>query len=84
MSLRPGVNGGSPATTEVVPRLLRRQEAARYLGISVAQLDVLRAMGEIHPLAVPSRLGGSIRKPLFDRQDLDGVIDRWKVNRESR
>lgn len=65
----------------VVPRLLRRAEAAVYLGISIAMLDSLRSRGEIAaPVPMPGRKDEPIRTPLFDRQDLDAAIEKWKAN----
>jgi hypothetical protein len=61
------------------PRLLRRESAARYLGISVQQLDVLRASAEIDVVRMPGRLGVAVRTPLFDIQDLDRAVERWKL-----
>ena len=61
----------------VGPRLLRRREAAQYLSVSVAQVDQLRAMGEIEVVRMPSRNGGAIRTPLFDQVILDAAIERW-------
>jgi hypothetical protein len=60
-------------------RLLRRLEAASYLGVSTAQLDLLRAMGELMAIAMPGRRGEPIRTPLYDRLDLDAAIARWKT-----
>jgi len=64
----------------ISPRLLRRAQAATYLGISPAQLDLLRARGEIRPVPVPSDRSpnGQSRIPLYDRLDLDAAINRWK------
>lgn len=64
----------------IVPRLLRRSQAAQYVGVSLAQLDVLRAMGELAPVPMPGRLGRTIRIPLYDRFDLDAAVSRWKAN----
>lgn len=54
-----------------MPRLLRRREAAAYLNLSPAALDVLRARGEVVAVRVPSlrRDGESLRVPLFDLRD---------------
>jgi hypothetical protein len=60
------------------PRLFRREQAAHYLGISVAQLDQLRAAGEIAVVPMPGRLGRATRTPLFDRHDLDRLVEQWK------
>jgi hypothetical protein len=67
-------------TSDIVPRLLRRCEAARYLNLSPAALDLLRARGDVVPVRVPAlrRNGEALRIPLFDLQDLDALIDKWK------
>lgn len=65
---------------DVSPRLLRRSEAARYLGISTAQLDVLRLQGQIAVVRMPGRNGEPIRIPLYDRLALDRAIERWEAN----
>lgn len=62
-------------------RLLDRTAAATYLSVSVAQVDVLRAMGEIRPVPMPGRNGDAIRTPLYDKADLDRAIERWKTAR---
>lgn len=73
------LRAGEPTAAPVRPRLLRRAEAAAYLGVSLAQLDHLRLAGEVRPVPMPSRLGGQIRTPLYDRADLDTAITRWKA-----
>lgn len=60
-------------------RLLDRHAAAVYLSVSVAQVDVLRAMGELRPVPMPGRNGEPLRVPLYDRADLDRAIERWKA-----
>ena len=60
-----------------VARLLSRSQAALYLGVSTAHLDLLRAMGEIGPVPMPGRKGRAIRTPLYDRLALDAAVDRW-------
>lgn len=72
------LTGRTPLALE--PRLLRRAEAALYLGLSTAVLDALRARGDIRAVAVPStrHLGETLRTPLFDKRDLDSLIDHWK------
>lgn len=64
-----------------MPRLLRRREAAAYLGLSAAQFDNIRIRGDINNVPVPSdrALAGVCRIPLFDIRDLDAAIDRWKA-----
>ena len=64
-----------------MPRLLRRREAAAYLGLSSAQLDLIRARGDVRAVAIPSDRSptGTLRVPLFDVRDLDAAIERWKA-----
>jgi len=64
----------------VIPRLLRRTEAAGYLGLSPSAFDLLRHRGEITAVPVPSDRSpdGWSRTPLFDREDLDRAVERWK------
>lgn len=63
----------------VRPRLLRRSDAAAYLAISVATLDEYRLQGLIRAVPLPAaRNGGQLRTPVFDRHDLDCLIDRLK------
>jgi hypothetical protein len=71
-----------PARPLVVPRLLRRTEAAAYLNLSPAQFDLLRNRGEFSPVPVPSdrNPSGVSRVPVFDVRDLDAAIERWKVS----
>jgi hypothetical protein len=50
----------------------------------VAFLDVLRARGAITCVPVPATRGtGTSRNPLFDVNDLDAVIDKWKARQEA-
>lgn len=76
MSRKLQADPGSSAV-DIVPRLLCRRDAARYLAVSTAQVDVLRAMGEIVPVPMPGRRGEPIRVPLYDRLTLDEAVDRW-------
>jgi hypothetical protein len=48
--------------------------------LSPAQLDLLRARGDVRPVAVPSDRNptGTLRVPLYDVRDLDMLIDEWK------
>ena len=56
-------------------KLLTRDEAAEYLGISLRTLDRLRAEGKTSFV----RLGGKIA---YLREDLDAYIDRCRVEAE--
>jgi len=65
----------------VTARLLNVTETRHYLGdISDATIRRLVARGELRPVRLPSvkREGESGRRLLFDRDDLDAVIDGWK------
>jgi hypothetical protein len=65
-------------------RLLRREVAAAYLGVSPSQLDLLRQQGEVMPVAVPSDRSPSgvmVQLVAYDRLDLDRAIERWKAQR---
>jgi hypothetical protein len=67
-------------TASIVPRLFDRRTAAAYLSVSVPTLDALRAQGVIVAVPVPAahRPGERLRVPLFDRHDLDQLVERWK------
>ena len=73
-----------PTRSLIVPRLLRRTMAAAYLSISPSQFDLLRRTGEIRPVPVPSdrsKTGVMEGAILFDKHDLDALIERWKEGR---
>jgi hypothetical protein len=60
------------------PRLLDLEAAARYLGVSPWTLRELEWKGVLRRVRVPLPDGGELRKLLFDRVDLDRLIDAWK------
>jgi excisionase family DNA binding protein len=60
-------------STPFAPRLLKTQQAARYLGISAWKLRNLVQSGEI--AYIP---GDGTTPWLFDKQDLDSWIERRK------
>jgi hypothetical protein len=65
----------------IAPRLLGRRPSAAYLGQSLPAFDGLRAAGEIPaPIPVPSSRNPSrvSRVPVWDIEDLDLCIARWK------
>lgn len=66
----------APLTIE--PRLLDLEAAALYLGVSSWTVRDLEAAGTLRRVRVPLPNGGELRKLLFDRQDLDLLIERWK------
>lgn len=63
---------------KVEPRLLRRQQAARYLDISGSAFDGLVKQGVLPP---PKRLH-SFR--VWDRDDLDSLADRLPYDGEDK
>lgn len=68
----------SNATT---PRLLDVNQAAAYLGISTWTLREMVADKLVHPVRMPStrRQGEVSRRLLFDRADLDALVEAWKA-----
>ncbi len=63
---------------EVPPRLLSLEDAARYLGVSPWTVRELEWSGVLPRVRIPLGNGKELRKLLFDRADLDRLIDRWK------
>ena len=69
-------------TEAVGPRLLDVAGTKAYLGgVSDRTVRGLVASGELVPVRLPStrRYGESSRRLLFDRADLDRLIDKWKA-----
>ena len=62
----------------LVPRLLDLQGAAIYLSVSDWTVRDLVAAGTLSRVRIPLANQGELRKLLFDRADLDGLIERWK------
>jgi excisionase family DNA binding protein len=58
---------------------LELQEAARYLGVSPWTVRDLEAAGTIKRVRVPLAGGRELRKLLFDKSELDRLIDVWKA-----
>jgi hypothetical protein len=81
--LTPQPHSTSPSSlagSGIVPRLLRRSDAAQYLAVSAPTFDSYRAQGYIRQVLMPDTRGaGRLRTPLFDRADFDAFIDRMKV-----
>jgi hypothetical protein len=65
----------SDATSTALPRLLGVEAAGRYLGVSTWTVRDLVAGRQLHPvrLALPS--GKAVRRLLFDRVQLDLLIE---------
>lgn len=62
----------------VVPRLLDLHVSARYLGLSQWTVRTLEQQGILKRVRVPLPNHGELRKLLFDRTDLDRLVDSWK------
>jgi hypothetical protein len=61
------------------PRLLDLGTTASYLGLSTWTVRDLEAAGTLKRVRVPGAGGGDLRKLLFDRQDLDQLVEAWKT-----
>ncbi len=66
------------AGAPLVPRLLDLEDTARYLGVSSWSVRDLEWKGIISRVRIPLGNGKELRKLLFDREDLDRLIERWK------
>ncbi len=77
-----GVNDGDPGGALAVqasePRLLSLDDAARYLGLSAWTVRDLEAAGVLKRVRIPLPNGGELRRLLYDREDLDRMIEAWK------
>ena len=70
----------APYTTalSVAPRLLDLHGTAVYLSLSPWTIRGLEASGILHRVRVPLSNRGDLRRILFDRDDLDRLIESWK------
>lgn len=66
------------ASDPILPRLLDLARTASYLGVSHWTVRDLEAAGILPRVRVPLPNRGELRKLLFDREDLDRLIDVWK------
>ncbi len=69
----------SPPVVPLPARLLELDAAAIYLGISPWTVRDLEAAGTIKRVRVPLPHGRELRKLLFDKTDLDRLIEAWKT-----
>jgi hypothetical protein len=69
----------APASRPLEARLLDLAQTAQYLGISVWTVRDLEANGTLQRVAIPVAAGRDLRKLLFDRTDLDRLVDAWKA-----
>lgn len=60
-------------------RLLDLHQAAQYLGVSPWTVRELETCGVIPRVVIPLPNGRELRKLLFDRADLDRLIESWKL-----
>jgi hypothetical protein len=60
------------------PRLFDLEDAATYLGLSPWTVRELEAKQVLPRVRIPLPGGGELRKLLFDRADLDRLIEAWK------
>jgi excisionase family DNA binding protein len=68
----------SPSCAPPGPRLLTRQQAADYLNLSSDMLDRLTQQGELP--RVQLLLGNrNVRKVLYDRADLDRLVELSRI-----
>jgi hypothetical protein len=70
--------GGVPALCPVTPRLLNVDGTAEYLAVSTWTVRDLEAGGHLPRVRLPLPGGKDIRKLLYDRADLDRLIERSK------
>ncbi len=68
----------SIAVTPLAPRLLNLHSTASYLGLSQWTVRDLEAGGVLQRVRLPLPNHGELRKLLFDRADLDRLIESWK------
>jgi hypothetical protein len=61
----------------VYPRLLDLHAASAYLGLRERKVRELASRGILPRVRIPL-VAGEIRKLLFDRLDLDRLVDAWK------
>jgi hypothetical protein len=61
-----------------IARLLDLPSTATYLAVSTWTVRDLEAAGVLPRVRLPLADGGALRKLLFDRVDLDALIERWK------
>lgn len=73
-----GPDGSALAQQASAPRLLDLRATAAYLGVSEWTVRDLDAVGVLRRVRVPLPNGGELRKLLFDRADLDRLIEVWK------
>jgi len=66
------------AIASISPRLFGLPAAAAYLGLSGWTIRDLEANGTLRRVSIPLPGGRELRKLLFDRADLDRLVEAWK------
>ena len=70
---------GSRGVAPVAPRLFDLEATAAYLGVSPWTVRDLEAGGTLKRVEIPLAGGATLRKLLFDRSDLDRLVESWKL-----
>jgi hypothetical protein len=73
----PAPNGEGNSTVPET-RLLDLMQTAHYLGVSSWTVRDLEAQGVLARVCVPLPGGRELRKLLFDKAELDRLIETWK------
>jgi hypothetical protein len=58
-------------------------EAAKYLGLSEWMVRALEAKGIINRVRIPLPDHGEVKRVLFDRQELDALVEAWKYSSQN-
>ena len=75
----PSMRASDSTVPGLCPRLLDLGTTAIYLGVSPWTVRDLEAAGTLKRVRVPMAGSGELRKLLFDRQDLDRLVEAWKA-----
>ena len=78
---RSGGNHGAAVHQSVAPvtaRLFDLAATSLYLAVSEWTVRDLEASGVLARVRIPLPNGGELRKLLFDRADLDRLVEHWK------
>lgn len=67
-----------PPQPTIDPRLFDLAQTARYLSVSPWTVRDLESSGILHRIRIPLPGRQELRKLLFDREELDRLIEVWK------
>ncbi len=73
-----GAAQGFVAVSTLPPRLMNLHSTAAYLAVSEWTVRDLEAGGLLQRIRIPLPNQGELRKLVFDRMDLDRLIESWK------